>query len=189
MIVNSCVVPRHIKNTFIGCYDGTPTGIDTLLDLSGCFHTSSLVPFRNERLATNFYVLIFYNDGMVFRFGGVSSDPFYNVPARIQQKLYEAYPDRLRNGDWGLYELKDDIIKVQFIYRPNPPEKYDSYIVRYKVIDKHTIQEMLFNDIKETYNFMPIEKLPSSECWLKSEKWFWCDEELYKRHKQTSKSR
>ena len=198
MIMSSCTVPRHIKNAFIGCYDDTPTGIDTLLDLSGCFWTSSSVPFRNEGLATEYRFLIFYNDGIVVRYGATSPQFGYKVYAAIQHELNQINVDSQKykyfwgGGNfykWGLYKMENNTIEIQFIYRPSIQEGYHSSVVRYRVIDKHTIQELLFNDVKETYNFMPIEKLPSSECWLKSEKWFWCDEELYKQYKQTLKSR
>ncbi|MCL2683096.1 MAG: hypothetical protein FWE63_06405 [Bacteroidales bacterium] len=201
MIISfSCIVPRHIRKTYIGCYDGTLTGIDTILDLSGYFLANSFVPFRNGSLAKVCQFLVFYNDGMVFRSGvTIPVIPvFDDCNTYIQRQLYEAYSDRLGSGDWGLYELKDDIIKVQFVTRANPPVSPDSYIVRYKVIDRHTIQEVVglgFEKsgyppgVGETYSFMSVEKLPSSECWLKSEKWFWCDKKQYRQHKKTSKHR
>ncbi len=37
--------------------------------------------------------------------------------------------------------------------------------------------------------FTPLSVRPNSDCLLKKEEWFWCNEELYKKHKQTSKYR
>jgi hypothetical protein len=180
-------VPRYLKESYIGCYDNVPTGIDSLLDLSGYFLMTSSDPFQNE---TNYQFLIFYNNGMVFRSWRWVTQ-FAGHIVSIQQHLQEAYPDHLGSGDWGLYELKNNIIKVEFVHHPSPPEIYYTEIARYVILDRHTIQEVTdfedSDDVKATYHFVPVEKLPSSECWLKSQKWFWCDEEQYKKHKKTSK--
>lgn len=172
VIMNSCVVPRHIRNTFIGCYDGMQTGIDTLLDLSGCFWSGPNVPFIDRFSTTTCGFLVFYNDGMVIA-GGFSKITPDDWKSYIQSEFNDL---SVIDGDWGLYEWKDSIIRMQLISYPNPPAQYNSYIVRYKVIDRHTIQKILFDEVIRTYRFMPMEQLPSSDCWLKSQKWFWCNE-------------
>ena len=209
----SCSVPRHIKKTYIGCYSGAKVaGIDTLLDLAGCFSVNYLVPFRNEGMGTAYSTVIFYSDGIVTHTSASSSIPLDNFDERMQREIHQINTDPLDNKYfhegrgmyyWGLYELKGNIIKVQYIKRPYPPEKYSSYIVMYKVIDRHTIQEISHQEVlppKETepvyrvkpflnkfYNFIPIEKLPSSDCWLKDEKWFWCNDEDWKEYRRQMK--
>ena len=181
------------EKAYIGCYDGTPTRIDTILDLPGYFLTNSFVPHRNGSLAMRCQFLVFYDDGIVFR-DGVTIIGSDDCNSYIQREFYQAKTDSKygwRRNEWGLYELRDSTIKVEFVHHPSPPERYESYIVRYKVIDRHTIQEVFsfendafYSDSTlKTYHFMPVENLPSSECWLKSEKWFWCKEgrKAYKR--------
>jgi hypothetical protein len=184
VIVSSCVVPRYLKESYIGCYDGIPTGIDSLLDLSGYFLATSSDPFA--RGYTRCLFLIFYNDGMAFHTGGPIQSGGCNT--YMQSQLQEAYPNRLSGGQWGLYELKNNTIKIELVRPASPPETYSSEIARYIILDRHTIQEVIdfenINDVKATYHFVPVEKLPSSECWLKSQKWFWCDEKQYQQYYQ-----
>jgi hypothetical protein len=189
-----------------------PSGIDTLLDLSGCFSVNYLFPFRNEGLGTTYCTVIFYNNGIVVRTRASSSTPLDDFSESMQREVHQIYTDSIeykyyREGRgmyrWGLYELKGDTIMAQFIDRPYPPDIFYSYLVMYKVIDRHTIQEIynkkvlppkeLEPDYREKpflykfYNFIPIEKLPSSDCWLKDEKWFWCNEEDWKEYKRQTK--
>ena len=195
MILNSCVVSRYIKKNFIGCYDGTPTGIDTLLDLSGYFLKSPNFSDKNGSCLSGCQFLVFYNDGMVFR--GEWTSLFGNCNTFIQRHFYKAYPDRLNGVEWGLYKLTNNIIKVQFVEPGSPGSQGYSSIVRYKVIDRHTIQEVIGFDLEgrpsnievvDIYRFVPIDKLPPSDCWLKSKKWFWCNEEMYMKYKQNLKN-
>jgi hypothetical protein len=192
-VVSSCIVPRHIKKTYIGCYDGTPTGIDSILDLSGYYLASSF----DESFATRCRFLVFYDDGMVFR-GGDWITESYDCNVHIQSEFHHAKTDSKfgwRANEWGLYELKDNTIKVEFVHHPSPPERYASYIVRYIVIDRHTIEEVFsfendafYSDSTlKTYHFMPVENLPSSKCWLKSKKWFWCSRDNWKEYKRQLK--
>lgn len=82
--------------------------------------------------------------------------------------------------------------------------------MRYKVIDRHTIQEISNEEVlppnisdyeishsanreksflNKYYDFIPIEQLPSSNCWLKEEKWFWCNEEDWKSYMDSIKTK
>jgi hypothetical protein len=203
----SCGVPRYIKKTYIGCYNGALTGIDTLLDLSGCFNAS--VPYSDHDEFERFCAVNFYNDGIVIRFCAAvkSIDLLMNKQRKyhnirgvfLDLDNYKYYYEG-RNIDWGLYQLKGDTIIAQFIEHPYPPALYYSHLIMYKIIDKYTIQEIFNKRIqspkepesiyRETpflnkyYNFIPIEKLPSSDCWLKGEKWFWCNEKDWKEYKK-----
>lgn len=212
-IAFSCNVPRHIKKTYIGCYNDIPTGIDTLLDLSGCYSANYLVPFRNEGMGTTYTTVFFYDSGIAVRTEAISSStPLDDFSERMQREIHQINIDPLDNKyfkegrgmyRWGLYELKGDTIKAQFINRPYPPEKYSSFLVMYKVIDRHTIQEISNKEalppkesepsyrvkpfLYKLHDFVPIEKMPSSDCWLKDEKWFWCNEEDWKEYQKQIK--
>lgn len=196
----SCGVPRYIKKTYIGCYKNIPTGIDTLLDLSGCFNASAT--YSDDDEYERFCAVNFYNDGIAVRFCAAVRKPVDFFMSR-QQKYHNIRGDSLdlenykyyyegRSIDWGLYQLKGDTIIAQFIEHPYPPALYYSHLTMYKIVDKYTIQEIFNERMQSTkefepsyrvkpflyklYHFIPIEKLPSSDCWLKRKKWFWCNE-------------
>lgn len=95
---------------------------------------------------------------------------------------------------WGTYKIKHDTIIAQFFYIGSLNAGWFGREEWYKIIDKQTIksiyaypigldvseeqlQEFWYNtDRYSTGKLVPLEKLPSSDCWLKKEKWFWCDE-------------
>ncbi|MDR2914053.1 MAG: hypothetical protein LBV74_04365 [Tannerella sp.] len=199
----SCVVPRRIKKAYIGCYDGISTGINTLLDLSGCFAVNSPVLLRDEYPGIVYRVVNFYDDGVVVC-TAATTIPSEDFHKRMKHKYHQLNSDTLdldyykyyREGRgmyrWGLYKLHGDTVIAQFIDRPYPPEKYFSHLVKYKVIDRHTIQEVFpsgddvfyADTASKIYHFIPIEKIPSSDCWLKDEKWFWCNRDDWKEYKR-----
>ena len=191
MLISSSCVPRRIKNSFIGCFDGMPTGLDTLLDLSGAFVASS-----DGDLRTGCRFVIFYNNGMAVHYGvawGIGE-----CDTRIQRRFHRinTYPAEYREFRraghvyrWGLYKIENDIITVQFVWRPTILTGYQTFMVRYRVIDRHTIESILFDETIRTYYFLPIENLPSSENWLKSQRWFWCDREQFRRHRRERRFR
>ena len=190
MLISSSCVPRRIKNSFIGCFDGMPTGLDTLLDLSGAFVAS-----KTDGIDTECRFLIFYNDGMVVHYGAWGSE---DCCIHVQRVVCQINTSAERGqifweGEvfyrWGLYKIENDIITVQFVWRQSILLGYHSSIVRYRVIDRHTIEEVLFGETVRTFHFLPIENLPSSENWLKSQRWFWCDREQYRRHRRERRFR
>ena len=210
--VCSCGVPRHIRKAYSGCYNSISSKNDTLLDLSGCFALNC--PYIGTFSGITYCVVNFYEDGIVVRTTATTSIPD-DFPERIQRKFHQISSKTFDLDDqklyregrgmyrWGIYELKGDTIKAQFINRPYPPEKYSSYLVMYKVIDRHTIQEISNKEVlppkkfeseyrvkpflNKFYNFIPIEKPSSSDCWLKEEKWFWCNEEDRNEYKRQIK--
>ena len=129
-LVFSCGVPRHIRKTYIGCYNIVSTGIDSLLDLSGCFSVDVPTTIFGEKYpAISYAVVNFYEDGIVVRTEATTSVPD-NFSERMQRKFHQISSDTLRLNNqkyyregrgmyrWGLYELKGDTIKAQFINRP-----------------------------------------------------------------------
>ena len=97
----------------------------------------------------------------------------------------------LNSGYWGLYSVHDDTIITQYINYPswnmpwNATEqifvfdeqgKLNSIQTRALGITNTNIIPSRTELIRHPAEYIPLETLPSSDAWLKREKWFWCDE-------------
>jgi hypothetical protein len=119
---------------------------------------------------------------------------------------------------WGVYKINQDTVsmtcmnyttfgdperilkKFTYLIQNNKTlkllnEKF--YIQRGSQID---IEEFNYQNIGYRVNnayttfyypahFVPLENLPNSDCWLKKNKWFWCNEEKYTEYMLRSKER
>jgi hypothetical protein len=107
---------------------------------------------------------------------------------------------------WGRYLLCGDTIKVQYVVRPvlySSSSSWDARELWYKIINKDMILLVFAKPIGISKNekryyyererkrkpitllpntFVPTKVLPSSNGWLKQEKWFWYNEEDWKRY-------
>jgi hypothetical protein len=102
---------------------------------------------------------------------------------------------------WGGYIICGDTIKVQSMYQAM--SFLDGWHLRedwYKVIDKNTILCINSFNLPTTeisqpvrrkrysITFVPIPAKPKlDESWILKEKWFWCNEEDWKKHKEQMK--
>ena len=194
-----CTAPNYIKYNFTYCYDGVDTGIDTLINIEGYYDVADNDVYPR---------LMFYKDGTYVE--GFS----YSYHKSIQSQFEEIINDKKKlkvfhNNVWGRYIICGDTIKVQTVERPGCGSMSPIWYLEniwYKVIDRNTIVGIFPSNNIIVYpsaleenpymirygtpaKFYPLSVRPNSDCFLKSEKWFWCNEELYKQYKQTSKSR
>lgn len=91
---------------------------------------------------------------------------------------------------WGVYEIKSDTIIVHSYTEPGFLVAWTLSENRYKVIDRQTIKEIYFKIKNEDKNegmrsqwingdflrFSSSNSLPSSDTWLKENKWIWRNE-------------
>lgn len=180
------ITPSYLKDYFDYCYDGTYTGIDTLINIEGYY----------SHRHSDFPRLIFYKDGTCI-------SGFMGVWGKTVQEQFEEMandPKKMkafhRNSNWGCYVISGDTIKMRTVDRPgcgSTDGMWRLKVERYKIIDKNTLERIyppasIGNSWAPT-KFYPLTVRPNSDCSLKKKKWFWCNEEQYKKYKRTLKSR
>jgi hypothetical protein len=226
ILCNSCIPigfyvhnvrPSYIKKG-ITCYDGKDPNIDSLINISGCYH-EIIISKRKDYyfdkiyetpIDTSWTNIMFFKDGICVanfpNFGDKNDLSLYfkelGNSLVIKTSFYKiAY--------WGKYIISNDTIIVQCVQRPfssdGAPSWY-AYEYWYKIIDKNTIQRIYEKPIcnKSEFNyknsilknmtylpakFIPIDVLPTSDNWVKKKKWFWCNKEDWKAYMEKIKQK
>ena len=83
------------------------------------------------------------------------------------------------NWNWSFYEIKYEIIDRQTLKNIDDEEFLS------KLKKEYNRKEFPYYDISKAnfmYEFVPADSLPSSDCWLKEEKWIWRNEQDWKNY-------
>lgn len=141
--------------------------------------------------------IFFCKDGIYvdnFHVGFIKQSDVQTYFNNIHGTKVDTIPIKYEISFCGTYRITGDTIIAQSYFLGSLNAGYYGIEEWYKIIDKQTIksiyaypigldvseeqlQEFWYNtDRYSTGKLVPLEKLPSSECWLKKEKWFWCDE-------------
>jgi hypothetical protein len=138
--------------------------------------------FPDGIFAYNFYVKGKYSDNVKFYF-----DSIYNTPKATSNDYWNSL-------EWGMYELKEDTIITWSTNRATLNSGWNIIENRFKIIDRQTLKSIYARRIDKDYitkevleknwynrdryseaRFVPLERMPSSDCWFKNEKWFRCE--------------
>jgi len=179
--LNSCDHIKYmVKGNFTNLFDGKLTGLDSLINIDGYYHTIGMGTFT-------YTYYMFYRDGTFTSDFCVMST---NIPedSHVVGKL----------PGWGHYIISGETIKTQAIVIHG--EIYWFGVTApillterwFKIINKDTLFEIYFNDFKKHENswswsylntkaaFHPLKSKPDSTCWLKEKSWAWKDGKLIK---------
>lgn len=177
-------------------------------------HPKEYNPFPD--IDTGATLMMFFEDG-IFVTGlsdhFIQDDFLHDVVTNPAQQIYFG-----KSFCWGVYKINKDTVSMTCMNYTTfgDPErilkKFTYLLQNNKTLkllnEKFYIQSGSHIDIKEfnyqnigyrvnneytTFyypaNFVPLKNLPSSDCWLKKNKWFWCDEEKYNEYMLRSKER
>jgi len=171
--------------------EGRNTNIRDLLEIDGYYQDQ------------NYLKMMFFEDGTyVSSFSFKKDIPENEIKANMSKSLAGGIEDKQFSwgNDWGVYKIEGDTLVAYYYLRGSfwTPWYFDE--VRYKIIDKITIQKIYWKGllkIDEQYNkerspwingsylhFTPADSLPSSDCWLKKQKWIWRNEQDWKDYMQ-----
>jgi hypothetical protein len=169
--------------------EGKNTNIRDLLGIDGYYHMPEY-PDSNCRM--------FFEDGTWVDFSfkrnmsknEIRANMFKSIVSWIENK-------QLRMGSyWGVYRTQNDTIIVYVYEQGTLWRGWSLHEERYKVIDQKTIQRIYFKGllkrdedydpwrVRDNFHFTPADSLPSSDCWLKEEKWIWRHESDWKAYMQ-----
>jgi len=167
--------------------------------------TFSLPDSSLTRIDTIYRNIILFTDGIVNmslgdsnlarRKEGETNIQLYIDELGADHNLREVF---LKSKEWGVYSLKNDTLRVQYFNHPAKLAPWYAIDVWYKIgspdiirrIDSRIMgiseEERIIRESNTTFSFeiienmpltfMPLETLPPSDCWLKDQKWFWCNE-------------
>ena len=193
----SCRIPREIRNNFTLCYNqktyNTSFNTKGYYEISSLHDSSIFFPgsiLSGDSIKTN---MVFFNDG-IFLFG------FFNHELTPSEYLEKGTEKEFGTFfKWGLYKVDKDTIMAQYVNHPAVlANTWTAYEILFKILGKNSLKYIGIRrlwhssgyDKKEFTNkyvirndsnsyiasFVPIKKdLPPSDCWLKKEKWFWCN--------------
>jgi hypothetical protein len=101
---------------------------------------------------------------------------------------------------WGVYKIEGNTVKTQSTNRQSWPNPYWDLFEQWYLIKENGTLELVYTknlidgryssekqNTYDTYDFIETNLNLTSDTWLKNEKWFWCDEEQYKKWKEKQK--
>jgi len=177
--------------------EGKNTNIREFIEIDGYY------PIRDS-LDFNSYTscVIFFEDGTWGTFYFKKETSENERKSNMSRCLYgwnEGKPIRW-GVDWGVYKIQNDTIIVYSYLQGGLLKPWDIDEIRYKIINRKTIQRVYYRCILkacdnyyitetpwksfEPWYFTPADYLPSSDCWLKEEKWIWRNEQDWKEYMQ-----
>lgn len=199
LLLYSCGVPKVIQENFDCYYDKTTLNYDSFINTNGFYvikDSTNYPPF--------YTTILFQKDGIVF--SNLMNSFTYNGDDYINYLKYYRYQLVVDNTPTGIYSISNDTIKVQSVNNPTHPKVWGASEVYYKIIDRNTLVEIdarllhkhtsddsvRFNSTrkyikKSEAKFVKIENMPEFNCWLKEEKWFWCNEKDWKEYMDSLK--
>jgi hypothetical protein len=193
--------PLYIRQSISG-YEDMATNIRDLINIDGYF-----VHAEPEQTDSSYTYFMFFEDGMVnMRVHDYNVFPLSNTTENIPQYIHQILSDE--NGKqakwfynslgWGRYTITNDTIKINYHSGWGYPNCY-AFEMWFKVIDRNHIVDIYFASITKTTpqtidaqkqkyiyddaipsRFVPLEKTPYPDSWIKKKKWFWRNEQDWK---------
>jgi|TARA_B110000037_G_scaffold214108_2_gene269517 hypothetical protein len=191
-IIGCIVVPKRVINNFNDCFDGKETGLDSLINIKGFYYLGK--DYNN--ISTGEF--LFYDNGFVHTRNGE-----YWLKQDFEDSKY---------GSFGKYTVSNDTIKTYIVSDPLGMG-VNGYKVWFKIINYNSIELIYRGDTKNItefnierskenikadsyykergtiYKFSPIKSKPDiNKTYIMNKKWFWCNEESYKKWKNKKKN-
>ena len=195
LAVTSCAAPRKMISKSTIKLEGKNTNIRDLIEIDGYYQATTIDGKRTG--------MIFFEDGSCCSFV-FKEDVTEDMKRRNLSQMIESWEQKgqIRWGFyWGVYKIDKDTIVSQTVERYgifSMPWSFDE--LKYEVIDNRTLkliyQKSLYpadiHDMKKDHyeisekniidTFVPANSLPSSDNWLKEEKWIWRFEQDWKEY-------
>lgn len=179
-----CYNDKVIQSDSILCFDcvyrlAEPTTRYKIIKRSGFLNLNIKMELVQDTLHTD---IIFFKDGIVV-YNFDFSEIYKNLDSKVFYKWYF----------WGHYKIFNDTVKIYCLETP-----YDIFRnadiygeLSFKIIGRNNISYIGSGDSSYVYyptTTVKLQKIPDSDlCWLKEEKWFWCNKEDWKAYREKMK--
>ncbi|MDR0863744.1 MAG: hypothetical protein LBO74_02275 [Candidatus Symbiothrix sp.] len=167
--------------------EGKSTNIRDFINIDGLY---------TEKYFNANYNIIFFEDGTyVWHFSIKEDATKDSIKSNLSKWIKSKVEDKqIRWGEcWGVYRVEGDTIIGNYFEKGSFVEGWSLVEERYKIINKSTVQKIFWKSllkVDEVYYkqnspwlsysnisyFISADSLPSSDCWLKEEKWIWQNE-------------
>jgi hypothetical protein len=181
-----CYDGKFIHSDSLLCFDCVyrlvePTTRYKIIKRSGFLNLNIKLDMVQDTIYTN---IVFFKDGIV-----VYNCNFSEIYEKMDRGVF------YKRYFWGHYEIFNDTVKI---YCLEPP--YDIFRnsdiynkLSFKIINRNNISYIGSGDSNFVYyptTTVLLKRIPDSDlCWLKKEKWFWCNKEDWKAYKEKMKKR
>ena len=177
ILFNSCIglsSYNEIKyDNFYIKIDKQPNNMDSLLNIKGYY--AETMNYKDGTNYTSYF--LFFEDGSYVNQIYFDLDSMSKI-RNIRFGVYQ-----------GFYKLYGDTIKIQMIDRGYGLTASDFMEKWYKIIDRNTLKLIYFypyNKAKTSLaTFITLDIVPSFDCYLKKDKFFWKDEKDWKEYMKT----
>jgi hypothetical protein len=182
-------------------FEGKNTNIREFLEIDGYYQTIDYPAG---------YCLIFFEDGTYVSFS-LKRDILENeIKANMSKSIKNWIDDKqIRWGTyWGVYKIENDTLIVYYYDEGSFGKGWSFYETRYKIMNKTFIlpiysrgrlkpNEQYDENLNispwikngSVFYFSPADSLPSSDCWLKEEKWIWRNEQDWENYMKMIKQK
>lgn len=212
----SIIARKEFKDKLKTCYSGEQSlNVNVQIDLDGYYLMYERGDFSFGPPNTPYHYtydslpinIFFFKDG-IFLYNFLLLD---ESPQSIQNYFNNIYDTTLdtiehfKSASWcGSYNIYNDTLKAQFFFIGGFNAGWFGRELWYKIVDSQTIKSIYAypipadvseeqlqqywynNDRYSPGHLVPLQKLPSSDCWLKKEKWFWCDENQWRAYMESN---
>ncbi|GAB6122106.1 hypothetical protein [Dysgonomonas termitidis] len=193
LALSSCFSQKEVIKSSTIKIEGGTAGIRSLINIDGYYPISSELRYG---------AITFFEDGTWVYFGFKSGIPIEEIKKNMSESVLNWSGNKqIRWGvDWGVYTIQNDTIIVHSYDKPALLKALAISEIRYKVVDKNTIQRIYFRIIskadddyyktnspwryQEPMHFTPADSIPPSDNWLKENKWIWRNESDWKDYMQ-----
>jgi hypothetical protein len=167
------------------------TNIRDLIEIDGYYYMTD---------DNNSNCLMFFEDGTCVQFAFKRNVSENDIRANMSNSVVSWIDNKqIRWGTWwGVYKIEGDTLIVYFYDKGLSFLKaWDLMENRYRIIDRKTILRIYFKIRTDDnyykfhspwlgngypFYFNSADSLPSSDCWLKEEKWIWRNESDWKNY-------
>jgi len=180
-------------------------GYYTIIDIDSLRYPKGFSGQKWEYVIDTFYMnYLFFDDGIILKnmFSSERTSDTIDLPKYLTRMAKDTTNSLKLWGTWGTYIISGDTIKTQTIHPSGSlNDGWSGWENYFKVINRTTIKLIYAKPIhylspsdKKIYTeqyyqekikdvkpaiFIESELIPSSDCWMKKEKWFWKNEKDY----------
>lgn len=168
-------------------------------DVTGNTLLSIDTSYRNVVFFKNGIVQMdFWDSNLERRKKGQTDIQRYVYELAIDLKARQVY---LESNEWGIFRIVNDTIQIQYFNHPARLTPWYAIEVMFKIKDSNTLERVMsrkmgitddererqrsrkdISVVRNLATFIPLNNLPPSDCWLKRQKWFWCNEDDWREY-------
>ena len=161
--IGLCSCGQRIPNSYRAYFNkncnGTGEDITSLIDINGSFNIRNVI--KSRHYDTNNKTILFYKDGLCVEGWRIYE---WDVQKYLDEVIANEGKDYFYiNADWGCYEIRQDTIIIRSITPGTGLRPISVWETRYKVIDRHTIEQVFYTRLENKRKGVPLKDETDSD--------------------------